>query len=36
LGIKAESAYYPNKTTANKNNKNHIVALINKQDKNPH
>lgn len=34
MGLKGE--YYPNKTTSNKNNKNHIVALINKQDTNPH
>ena len=27
-GIKAESSYYPNKTTANKNKKNHIKKLF--------
>lgn len=36
MGLKGEGAYYPNKTTSNKNNKNHIVALINKQDTTPH
>jgi len=34
-GLKSESSYYPNKTTSNKNSKNHIVALINQQDTNP-
>ena len=34
-GLKSESSYYPNKTTSNRNSKNHIVALINQQDTNP-